>query len=447
MTRRVNATRTLHVLALLGAIVLTGCATAGRDAPPAPLSTSNGYDEERLIVLTVRNSKPSTPPAPASVRRGYSGGSYAASDSALAAMQSLTSDYQLTQIVAWPIEALHVHCAVLRIPAGASRDELLQRLMRDRRVELAQRMNSFVSSTTTYNDPYIGLQRGLVDIDAPAAQQWSRGEHVRVAVIDTGIDEGHPDFGGRIRVRRNFVDRDATRFAHDRHGTAVAGVISASANNRVGIVGVAPAVSIVALKACWQLGSDKDPAACNSLTLAKALAAAIDEQVQVVNLSLTGPHDPLLNSLVAAGVARGILYVGAAPHDSDANGFPASAPGIIPVDASESGRTRPGVLRAPGRDVVTLVPGGRYDFLSGPSLATAHVTGAVALLLSRSPRLDRDSVYRLLMNSSDAGNPAPELPINVCIALTSMIAGATCTHPAISATSKPLPAARIDQRK
>ena len=70
------------------------------------------------------------------------------------------------------------------------------------------------------------------------------------------------------------------------HGTAVAGVISASANNSLGIVGVAPAVEIIALKACWQLQEQTDTAHCNSLTLAQALAAAISEDAQVVNLSL-----------------------------------------------------------------------------------------------------------------------------------------------------------------
>ncbi len=85
------------------------------------------------------------------------------------------------------------------------------------------------------------MQSGFRSIDAAAAQQWSRGERVRVAVIDTGVDAAHPDFGGRVVVQRNFVDADARRFGQDRHGTAVAGIISAAANNKLGIVGVAPA--------------------------------------------------------------------------------------------------------------------------------------------------------------------------------------------------------------
>jgi subtilisin family serine protease len=257
------------------------------------------------------------------------------------------------------------------------------------------------------------MQRGFRDIDAAGAQQWSRGEHVRVAIIDTGLDAKHPDFGGRVVIQRNFIDRDAARFGQDRHGTAVAGIISASANNSQGIVGVAPGVELVALKACWQLG-ESEAARCNSLTLAQALVAAMDERVKIVNLSLTGPSDPLLNLLVAAGAARGIIFVGAAPAGADPSGFPASAPHMITVDSSENGKARDGVLRAPGRDVVTLVPGGRYDFLSGASLATAHVTGAIALLLAKAPKLDSDAVYGLLSRSSSS------VSINACAAMAEL---------------------------
>ncbi|HMA12082.1 MAG TPA: S8 family serine peptidase, partial [Steroidobacteraceae bacterium] len=322
---------------------------------------------------------------------------------------------------------------------GAAREALLQQLAGDRRVRLAQTMNGFAPRSQPYNDPYLAVQRGFQSIDAAGAQQWSRGEKVRVAIIDTGIDAGHPDFGGRVIVQRNFVDRDARRFGMDRHGTAVAGVISASANNSLGIVGVAPAVAIIALKACWQLDKQNDAAHCNSLTLAQALAAAINENAQVVNLSLAGPRDPLLNALVAAGVARGLLYVGASPADAPADGFPGGAPGVIPVDMAEAAATRGGVLRAPGREVVTLMPGGRYDFVTGSSLATAHVSGVVALLLARDRKLDRDAVYRLLAQS-EAGPGLANSPINACVALARLLERAPCANtaaanPAIPATA------------
>jgi hypothetical protein len=415
--------RRLRFCALGLALLATGCASVRQDDVLSVQLPDTARTDEQLIIVTVDNGDLAGPPRPASTRPGYGGAQYQASSAALAAVREVAAEYGLTQVAAWPIEALKVHCAVLRIPPQSSRQELLARLSTDRRVRLAQPMNEF-TPRSGYNDPYLSMQRGFLSIDAASAQQWSRGEKVRVAIIDTGLDAAHPDFGGRVVVQRNFVDRDAARFRADRHGTAVAGVISASANNKLGIAGVAPAVEIIALKACWQTDTTGDAARCNSLTLAQALAAAIEERAQVVNLSLTGPRDPLLNSLLAAGAARGILYVGAAPRDAVADGFPGGAPGIIPVDMTEAAGRRGDVLHAPGSEVVTLVPGGRYDFVSGSSLATAHVTGAVALLLAKSRRLERGEVFGLLSRSEGPDGPDGS-SINACAALAALM-GRTC---------------------
>jgi subtilisin family serine protease len=418
----------LRLLLALLALTLTGCATRALSDALSAQSAGSGVDETQLIIVAVDNDSPTSPPRPASTRPGYGGTVYRASEQARARMRDVAREYRLTEVAAWPIQVLTLHCAVMRIPAGSSREQLLQSIGADRRVRLAQPLNGFAPRTLPYNDPYLGVQRGFQSIDAAGAQQWSRGEKIRVAVVDTGLDASHPDFGGRVVVRRNFVDRDARRFDLDRHGTAVAGVISASANNSLGIVGVAPGVEIIALKACWQLDEQNDTAHCNSLTLAQALAAAISEDAQVVNLSLTGPRDPLLNALVAAGTARGLLYVGAAPADAPRDGFPGGTPGVIPVDMSETAAARADVLRAPGREVVTLVPGGRYDFVSGSSLATAHVSGAVALLLARDHRLDREAVFRLLSQSEAGPSAAGASAINACVALSRLVDRVGCSR-------------------
>jgi subtilisin family serine protease len=407
--RMLPGSRTL--LALLPALLLAACATTPTGGISGDVAAATA-DESRLVIIAVDNDAASGPPRPASTRPGYVGASYAAGALARATLRELAGEYGLAPVTEWPIDVLGVHCAVLRMRAEESREQLLQRLSGDRRVRIAQPMNAFVSRSIAFNDPYADLQTGFKSIDAAGAQQWSRGERVRVAVIDTGLDTRHPDFGGRVVVQRNFVDRDVARFRRDRHGTAVAGVISAAANNRLGIVGVAPQVEVIALKACWEQDEPGRGARCNSLTLAQALSAAIEERAQVVNLSLTGPPDPLLGALVEAGMRRGIFYVGAAPADTSEDSFPAGAPGVIAVDMAESAAGRSGVLRAPGRDVVTLVPGGSYDFVSGSSVATAHVSGAIALLLAKRGDLGRDAVYRLLERSGPH--------INACMALVKL---------------------------
>ncbi|MEO6184809.1 MAG: S8 family serine peptidase, partial [Steroidobacteraceae bacterium] len=176
----------------------------------------------------------------------------------------------------------------------------------------------------------------------------------------------------------------------------------------------------------------------NSFTLALALAAAIEERVQIVNLSLSGPPDPLLNSLVQAGARRGILYVGAAPSETGFDGFPRGAPAVIPVDVAEPGHAQRGVLLAPGTEIVTLTPGGSYDFVSGSSLATAHVTGTIALLLAIAPQLDRAAVYALLSSSQHGTTTALDAPsINACNAIVTLRKQGVCVGLKAGSSTRP----------
>ena len=110
------------------------------------------------------------------------------------------------------------------------------------------------------------------------------------------------------------------------------------------------------------------------------MAAAIEAHADIINLSLAGPSDPLLKRLVDRATAAGIIVVGAVPPDGLRNSFPTNIASVIAVDALESGHTSPDVLRAPGRDVVSLAPHAHYDFYSGSSLATAEISGLIALL-------------------------------------------------------------------
>jgi len=236
-------------------------------------------------------------------------------------------------------------------------------------------------------------------MDVADAHPWSRGEGVTIAIIDTGADTEHPDLRGSISGAANFVDSDERQFRSDRHGTEIAGVIAAIANNREGIVGVAPAAHLVILKACWQIHADADAAQCNSFTLARALTAAFDAHVQVVNLSIAGPADPLLGDLIGEGLRRGIIFVGAAPGDAGNENLMHQA-GVIEVASSDRHTHDVSVLSAPGREILTLMPGGRYDFASGASIATAQVSGVIALLLSKDHKLLPADAYQLLRRTS-----------------------------------------------
>jgi subtilisin family serine protease len=331
----------------------------------------------------------------------------------------------LRQVKEWPIQPLRMDCAVLRIPDGADRASLIAAMLADPRIKLAQPLQTF-STRTGYNDPYLELQRGFRQMDVIDAHSWSSGDGVKVAIIDTGADTQHQDLRGRIASMDNFVDSDGGQFRQDRHGTEIAGVIAAVANNHEGIVGIAPEARLLLFKACWQLHADA--ATCNSFTLARALVAALDAHAQVVNLSLVGPDDPLLRGLIQEGMRRGILFVSAAADVVNGARNLSQLPGIIEVASSERRLPSDAAVYAPGEDILTLMPGGHYDFASGDSIATAEVTGVVALLLAKNRSLSSAAVSRLLRETSvhAAAGTNETLHVDACAAVVTLVSRGSC---------------------
>lgn len=439
----------LALFAIAAAGWLASC-TVRPDVLRGPSALAQARENPaRYLVITVRNDPQSPLVTPGSTPRDYgAGGIYGVSAAARATAHTLERDYRLREVAAWPIETLRVDCIVVRMPPEAIRAGLIARLRRDSRVDSAQPLNQFstqvepaIGATAQAPRPpaadagsYVALQHNLTDLGVLAAQRLSRGAAVRIAVIDTGIDYRHPDLRGRIVERRNFVADSRGDFARDRHGTEVAGLIAAS-GDAGGAMGIAPASHLIALKACWPLRQGGAQAVCNSFTLAQALEAAIDARADVVNLSLAGPPDPLLSRLVRQGMRRGIIYVGAIPPAPSAwtRSFPDDIAGVLPVQSAEDagGKGDPRQLLAPGHDILTLVPGGHYDFASGSSLATAEVTGIVALLIAGGRRLPVARVDAVLEQSSRrfASNAGIFTSVNACAALANVISHVDCGDP------------------
>lgn len=371
---------------------------------------------------------------------------------------------------AWEMRSLGRLCVVYGLRPGGSLERTVSRLASDPRVESAQPVQRFRvlsgpapgagsasgAGAGRAGDPYAHLQHGASALGAPAAHRWATGLGVRVALVDTGVDVGHPDLAGRVESATNFVEHGSRSFTRDVHGTAMAGIVAAVRGNGVGIAGVAPDAGLLAYKACWPRQRGGADAVCDSYTLAQAVDTAIGEEVHVINLSLTGPRDPLLSRLLGEAGRRGIAVVAAATGAPPEVGFPASLPGVLAVTADQrvggdvlrgeggagggvgSTERRPvasspgegeipvpagappdgggagggdgaeGVVVAPGLDVLTTVPGGSYDFFSGSSVAAAHVAGVAALMLEREPDLAPDELARRLRESAVpiAGGPA-----------------------------------------
>ncbi|HUJ53911.1 MAG TPA: S8 family serine peptidase [Steroidobacteraceae bacterium] len=439
------------------ALLAGGAALA---APPSPGAAS------KQIVVAFTNQPQSLPSSAGSTGARYSGGGgYTVAQSAQRQARRVASDYALREVVSWPIQVLSMHCVVFEITNGRPAADVLASLAHDRRVALAQPLQEFHTLTepaapaaiaplaaapaataaaaaapaapsspptgataaatpsakdaAPYNDPLYDLQTNLTTLGIARAHERTQGAGVHIALIDTAVDANHPDLHGRIAHAQSFVEAQASSGTSLRHGTAVAGVIAAVANNHIGIVGIAPLAQLEVFAGCWQLAPDSDAAACNTFTLARALAAALASGASLVNLSLAGPADPLLEALVQAGLRRGITFVGAAAGTEAP--FPTAIPGVITASGTE--QSPRSALLAPAQHVLTLRPGGEYDFESGSSVAAAEVTGVIALLMSASPTRLTPSAITSLLGAAEQPPPAVRA-IDVNAALARLDAGA-----------------------
>lgn len=356
--------------------------TAACSAVPAPRASPPGEHDPRVLV--VLRSLPT-------VR---------AQDAAVL----LARAHGLELEAFWNMRSLRQFCAVYRTPDGDV-DALAARLTRHPLVEVAQPERAFrLLADEESADSYLHLQSGFHAIHAGEAQRWATGRGVDVAVVDTGVDFSHPDLADAVSTAASFVPAGQDGFTEGRHGTALAGVIAARGGNGHGIRGVAPEAHILALRACEP--ADGGGATCGSYALAQALDHVITESADLVNLSLAGPRDEVLALLLERALARDIAIVVAAELAPGGGlSFPASLPGVLPVLAADT-RARPPPASspepprkarlAPGFEILSTIPGGRYDFSSGSSLAAAHVSGIAALLLQLDPDLDPAALAALL---------------------------------------------------
>ena len=293
--------------------------------------------------------------------------------------RELAAAYGLKLVDDWPMPAIGIDCFVMEDADHVPLERVLDALAHDPRVAWAQAVNTYHGLD---GDPLYAVQ--------PAARAWhlaelhraGTGRMVMVAVVDSGVDGDHPDLAGQLALRQNFVD--GVPDAAEAHGTAVAGIVAAREGNGVGIAGIAPQARLMALRACWETA--KQETLCNSFTLGKALHFALLNGARIINLSLGGPADRLLQTLIDAALARGMAVVAAVDPLRPGGGFPASQRGVIAVaQAGDRHALPPGAVRAPGADIPTTLPGARWGLVSGSSYAAAHVAGLAALVLELRP--------------------------------------------------------------
>jgi subtilisin family serine protease len=315
------------------------------------------------------------------------------------------------------------------------------------------------------NDPYFGIQSDLVPIGVGAA--WTRttgAASVVVAVLDTGLDAANPEFAGRVVPGYNALTgaadgpADFGPTADDAgHGTHVAGTIAAAANNASGIAGIAPAVRIMPIKV---LSADGEG---DFAGMRDGMNWAIAHGAQIITMSLGGTLSAssvvYLQTTFDAANAAGVIVVAASGNEGTTiDAYPCNFTHVICVGSTTndgtavstfSNRTEALTLVAPGERIASTLPGGGYGYGSGTSMATPHVTAAIALLRSLRPSITPDEVLTTLTQTARplvAGGHNPESGYGLVQvgAAVDLVAGAGSTPsptptPSATPTSSPTP--------
>ncbi|TCN24812.1 S8 family peptidase [Mesobacillus foraminis] len=279
------------------------------------------------------------------------------------------------------------------------------------------------------------IPKGVEIIQAPEIWSETKGQGITIAILDTGCDTDHPDLKDRIIGGRNFTQDDGGKSEiyedYNGHGTHVAGTIAASLNN-TGVAGVAPEANLLILKVLGKNGSGQYD------WIIKAIDYAISQKVDIISMSLGGPEDVKeLHDIIKKAVNQNILVVCAAGNEGDGEdstdelGYPGCYNEVISVGAidlerqsSEFTNSNNQVdLVAPGEKITSTYLNGTYASLSGTSMATPHVSGALALLkvLSNSD-FERDltvpELYAQLVKRTVPLGNSPKIEGNGMVYLT-----------------------------
>ncbi len=330
-------------------------------------------------------------------------------------IQAVLKFHGLRKISQFSIHALNVEAVVAEIGAKRKLNEVIQALGADQRVQSVQSVKQY--KLMTYNDPYFALQNTINGDRIDRIHEISTGKNVIIGIVDTGVDRQHPELSGSIIYSHNFVAHDLESFDQDEHGTAVAGVIGSAANNQLGIVGVAPDVQLMVFKACHQEVASRRTS-CDSVSIIKALIDVLVQKPDIVNLSLSGPRDVIIERLLKSAYQSGMVLVGAVDESRlPGISFPANLDEVIAVGTSINlGSYFGDMVLAPGTDMLTTAPGAAYGFKSGSSMATAYVSGIVALMKERMPSLTSEQIHLFLRESSR--NDENQLPVvDMCMAV------------------------------
>jgi hypothetical protein len=289
-----------------------------------------------------------------------------------------------------------------RIEDGRPVADVIRALAGEQRIAAAQPNFTFTlqqdqgRASPGAGDP---AQYAVAKLRLAEAHRLADGNHVLVAVIDSGIDVSHPELAGVVAASYDAVTGDTRPHAH---GTAMAGAIAAHGK----LIGVAPGVRLLAIRA-FGAGPEQEG---TTFGIIAGLDWAVEHGARVVNMSFAGPTDAALQEALAKARKKGLVLIAAAGNAGPKSPplYPAADPNVIAVTATDRddhlfARANRGgyiALAAPGVDILAPAPQAGMQLATGTSIAAAHVSGIAALLIERKPSLRPDEVRKILTSTA-----------------------------------------------
>lgn len=310
-------------------------------------------------------------------------------------IEALQTRYRLTRIESQTSQLSGTTLYRWRIPDRRSVATVVRALEADNVVASAQPNYQYTlqQATPSAGDP---AQYELAKLRLPQAHALSRGGDVKVAVIDSGVDDAHAELAGSVTEIYNAL---ASPMAPHSHGTAIAGLIAAHGK----LLGAAPHAKILAVRAFDPAGSGG--AEGTTFAILKGLDWAAAQGARVINMSFAGPNDPAIHRALEAAFKKGIVLIAAAGNAGAKSPplYPAADVNVIAVTATDaddklfeqSNRGKHIAVAAPGTQLLVATPDG-YEMSSGTSYSAAAISGIVALMLERRGDLTPSQVRGIL---------------------------------------------------
>ena len=333
---------------------------------------------------------------------------------------AIGADLELAHEIAYESTVLGLRLVRFRVPPGVAIADVLAQLGQDADVVSAQ--PEFVFRAVGGPGAAALPQYAAEKLRIGEAHAVAVGRNVRVAVIDTALDAAHPALAGAVAADFNALGEAG--IGAEAHGTAIAGILAARATMK----GIAPGADVLSVSAFRS--SDGGAARSSTLALVKGIDWAQAKGARVVNMSFAGPADPLLGKAITEATGQGMVFVAAAGNAGPGApaAYPAAFPETIAVTATDSSdrlyakanRGSYVTLAAPGVDIMAPAPEGRYELSSGTSMAAAHVSGVVALLLERDPGLRVEDIRQILGRSARKPRAAADLGAGIVDAASAL---------------------------